>query len=89
MPEISSFYGIIIQLYAYDNLKHHRPHIHAKFSGKKAIIAIDDGFIFESDIPANKMKLVQAWIEIHKKELMDDWLLAVSGRKPFRIEPLR
>jgi len=89
MPEIANFYGIIIQLYTYDNRQHHRPHIHVKCSGEKAIVAIDDGFIFESAIPDSKMKLVQAWIEIHKKELMDDWQLAVSGRKPFKIEPLR
>jgi hypothetical protein len=36
-----------------------------------------------------KMKLVQAWIEIHQEELMKDWHLAVNGQAIFRIEPLR
>jgi len=33
--------------------------------------------------------LVQAWIEIHRDDLMADWQLAVSGQQPFKIEPLR
>ena len=35
------------------------------------------------------MTLVQAWIEIHKEDLMEDWELAVNGKKPFKIEPLK
>jgi len=38
---------------------------------------------------SNKLKLVQAWIEIHKDDLMADWELAVSGEHPFPVEPLR
>ena len=40
-------------------------------------------------IPANKMRLALAWLEIHRDELMADWELAVSGQQPYRIEPLR
>ena len=39
--------------------------------------------------PQSKMRLVQAWIEIHKEDLMADWQLAVEGLQPFNIEPLR
>lgn len=35
------------------------------------------------------MKLVQAWLEIHRDELMADWQLAVEGQPVFKIEPLR
>jgi hypothetical protein len=34
------------------------------------------------------MKLVQAWIEIHRDDLMADWRMAVEGQQPFKIEPL-
>ena len=34
------------------------------------------------------MTLIQAWMEIHKDELMVDWQLAVTGQKPYKIEPL-
>jgi hypothetical protein len=35
------------------------------------------------------MKLVQAWIGIHREELLADWQLAVEGQEPFKIEPLK
>ena len=40
-------------------------------------------------MPGNKMKLVQAWMEIHRDELLADRDLAVSGQQPYKIEPLR
>ena len=41
------------------------------------------------NFPPKQLKMVQAWIEIHKDELFADWELAVSGEQPFPIEPLR
>ncbi len=35
------------------------------------------------------MKLLQAWIELHRDELVADWELAVSGQQPYKIDPLR
>ena len=35
------------------------------------------------------MKLLQAWIELHKEELIADRELAVSGEQLYKIEPLR
>ena len=32
MPIISMFYGIIVQLLFFDNDKHNRPHIHARYA---------------------------------------------------------
>jgi len=32
---------------------------------------------------------VQAWIEIHKEDLMADWKLAIVGEPVFKIDPLR
>ena len=89
MPIISSFYGIFIYFYYADNRKHHRPHIHVQYGEFEVIVAIDEGDTLEGDIPRSKMKLVQAWIEIHKEELMFNWRLAVNGKKPNKIEPLR
>ena len=54
-----------------------------------AVIAIDDGEILKGKLPKNKMKLVQAWMEIHHDELMADWKLAVNGQLPFKIDPLK
>jgi hypothetical protein len=35
------------------------------------------------------MKLVQAWLEIHREELMVNWELASSGENVFKIDPLK
>ena len=36
-----------------------------------------------------KARLVQAWIEIHRDELMANWELAVNGQEIFKIDPLK
>jgi hypothetical protein len=52
-------------------------------------VSIPDGQVLEGNIPQTKMKLLQAWIELHKDELVADWELAVAGEQPYKIEPLR
>jgi hypothetical protein len=89
MPTISMFYGILVSIFFEDNDRHHLPHIHVRYSGEKASISIVDGNILAGSIPAPQLKMVQAWIEIHKDELYADWELAVSGEEPFRIAPLQ
>jgi len=89
MAVISMFYGIIISMFYFNNRRHKRPHIHAKYQNHEAVIAIPEGEILEGSLPSNKMKLVQAWIEIHKDELMANWELAINGENVFKIDPLR
>ena len=89
MAIISMFYGIIISMYYLDNKKHHLPHIHVKYQDQEAVMRIPEGEIIEGNLPSNKMKLVLAWIEIHKDELMADWELAINGENIFKIEPLK
>jgi len=45
--------------------------------------------VLAGELKSNKMKLVQAWIEIHRDELMANWELASSGEAVFRIDPLK
>jgi hypothetical protein len=89
MPTISVFYGLIVRMYAYDNKTHNTPHIHVEYAEFEASFAIDDGRVLSGEIPAKKVKLVQAWIEIHQEDLTADWKLATSGEKIFRIDPLK
>lgn len=51
--------------------------------------SISSGKVLEGRLPPSKMRLLAAWIEIHKEELLADWDFVVSGHNPFRIEPLR
>lgn len=89
MPTISMFYGIIIYMFSFDDKRHHLPHIHAHYGEHSAVFSIDDGLLLEGSLPKNKMKLVQAWMEIHKEDLLADWKLAINGEQLFKIDPLR
>ncbi len=89
MAVISMFYGIIVSLYFLDQGKHKRPHLHARYQDHEAVLAIPEGKVLDGRLPANKMKLVQAWMEIHREELLADWQLAQNGEAVFKIEPLR
>ncbi|MBL7732980.1 MAG: DUF4160 domain-containing protein [Chitinophagaceae bacterium] len=89
MPVISVFYGLIVAMYYLDNRQHKLPHIHVKYGDKEAVYQIPNGELLEGSIPLNKEKLVKAWIEIHKEELMANWQLAITGSRIFSIDPLR
>ena len=89
MPVISMFYGIIVPLYFADDRRHKRPHIHVTYQESEVVLALPDGDVLDGSLPAKKMKLVQAWMEIHRDELLADWQLAASGQQPYKIEPLR
>lgn len=89
MPAISMFYGIIVYIYFMDNKQHRVPHLHAKYQDHDVVVSIPDGEVLDGDLPRSKMRLLLAWIELHKDELQADWELAVSGEQPFKIEPLR
>ena len=82
------FYGLIVSMYYLDNRKHHLPHIHDDIKNK-AIVSLTNGEIIQGKLPKNKLKLLEAWIEIHKDELLADWELAVNGENIFKIEPLK
>ena len=89
MPSISMFFGIVIYMYFKDNRQHNKPHIHARYQGNEAVFTIPDGELLEGNIPNSKKRLVQAWIELHKDELVANWELTVSGEQPYKIDPLR
>lgn len=89
MPTLSMFYGIIIRMYFFDDKQHHEPHIHVEYADAQAVINLMDGSILAGELPASKTKLVRAWIEIHKDELIANWKLAVNGAELFKIDPLK
>lgn len=89
MPTISLFYGIMVLMFYRDNRQHHLPHIHVRYQNEEAVIAIEDGSVLQGALPVKQMKLVQAWVELRKEDLMADWQLAVNGEEPFRIAPLQ
>ncbi|MBF0181052.1 MAG: DUF4160 domain-containing protein [Magnetococcales bacterium] len=89
MPVISMFYGLIIRMYFFDDRQHHTPHIHAGYGDMNGVFGIEDGEMLTGELPRQKIRLVQAWIELHRDELMADWKLAMEGNRVFPIDPLK
>ena len=82
------FYGIIIRMQSEKGGKHHVPHIHVICGDDESVFSLD-GEKLEGTIQNSKMKLVVAWIEIHKEELKANWKLLEEGEGFFKIEPLK
>lgn len=88
MPTLSMFFGIIIRMQSEKGGKHHKPHIHCVYGDDEIIVALD-GEILEGNIPSDKLKLIEAWITIHKDELRANWQLLSDGDGYFKIAPLQ
>ena len=88
MPTISMFYGIIIRMFCAPE-EHNPPHFHAYYGEYRAIIDIKTCEIKEGYLPNKQKKLVLAWAELRQEDLLADWVLAMNGELPFKIEPLK
>ena len=85
MPEISSFYGIVIYMYMSE---HNPPHFHVKYQDYEAIITIKDGIITGS-LPRRALRLVYEWLDLHQEELMANWERLGKSEAPMKITPLQ
>lgn len=85
MPEISLFYGIHVKMY-YDD--HNPPHFHAEYAENKALVDILNAAVIKGALPGRQLKMVLAWCEIHKDELMQNWELAKRNQPLNKVHPL-
>ncbi len=88
MPTLSMFYGIIVRMHNEKGEKHHQPHIHCTHGEDEIVLSLD-GTILEGAISKSKLKLLEAWVILHKDELYANWILLSNGEGFFKIEPLR
>lgn len=86
MPEISRFYGIVIQIFFREHMP---PHFHATYGEFRAEISISDLEVISGFLPRKGLNLVMDWAELHKEELIKEWELAQTGKSLFKIEPLK
>ena len=86
MPTISTFYGILIQMFWND---HAPPHFHARYGEDTGIIDINTLKILEGNLPRRALNLILDWAELHQKELLLDWELCTQKQMPNKIEPLK
>ena len=84
MPEICRFFGIIIAMFADD---HNPPHFHIRYGDYQAIVTIEKGVV-KGEIPSSVLKQVFRWMELHKEELMMNWVRLQNGEEVQKINPL-
>jgi len=85
MPQISTFYGLVILM----NFKDHSPpHFHVWYGDYKVTITIQDGVV-TGKMPQRALKMVFEWLEMHREELSREWEKAQKGEVLKQITPLR
>ncbi|BCT67329.1 DUF4160 domain-containing protein [Nitrosospira sp. NRS527] len=83
MPIISTFYGIIIQMYWRD---HSPPHFHAVYAEDDVVIDIRTLGVLRGKM--SRRALVLEWAQEHREEPMEDWELCQLRQSPKKISPL-
>ena len=86
MPIISEFFGIKIYMYWED---HFPEHFHAEYGQFKVIVSIKEAVVIKGALPTKQVKLVLAWCEMHKEELLKNWKLAEKNDKLIKITGLK
>jgi hypothetical protein len=89
VPELSRFFGIIVRMFTEVGAPHHHPHFHAVYQDEEAVFSIDRVERIGGELPRTQQRLVEAWAEIHRQELLQAWAVLQSGQAPVKIEPLR
>ena len=86
MPQISSFFGIIIRMF-YD--EHNPPHFHAQYGEHRCSIDIRTFGVIEGYLPARALGLVVEWAILHQNELIENWRNMEEKKPLSKITPLQ
>ena len=86
MPTISMFYGIVVLMFWDD---HNPPHFHARYADSEAIVSIGELQVLVGGLPLRAERLLLEWAAQHQGELMENWELCKSLRRPNAIAPLQ
>ena len=68
---------------------HGHPHFHARHAGGAAKVRIDQIEVIQSSLGVRQLRLVVAWAELHRKELLENWRRARAGETLLDIDPLQ
>lgn len=85
VPEISRFFGIVIQMFAKDHVP---PHFHASYGGFHGHIRIDPVVLLHGRLPPRVFALIVEWATLHRDELLSNWERLRQGELPEPIAPL-
>lgn len=86
---VSAYYGIVIAFAPPRSRQDSAPFVLAIWQGLEVGFDIASNELLFGELPRSKRVLVDAWIEIHREELMANWYLGRQTGEYFRVEPLR
>ncbi len=86
MPTISTFYGILIQMFWGD---HAPPHFHALYAEYEIIVEIRTLEVMSGTMPKRALTLILEWAKKHRLELLEDWTLCEKNQPLKKISPLQ
>jgi hypothetical protein len=89
LPEISRFEGIVIRMFVERGNKHHEPHFHAYYQDAVASYRINQIELLRGSLPTRQRRLVEAWAELYREELLANWRRLQNDRRCVKIAPLR
>jgi hypothetical protein len=85
VPQVSSFYGIVVWMYRPD---HAPPHFHAQYGDQWAQIGIAQRRVLNGSLPPRALRMVREWARLHEAELRANWDRAQALRPLESIDPL-
>ena len=86
---VSAFYGVVVAFTANKNKRDVAPFIVAIWQGNEAAFNIASNQVIWGYLPQGKQMLVNAWIEIHREELLADWMTGKQTGVYFPLPALR
>lgn len=86
---ISAYHGIIVAFPVSKTKKPTLPFVLAMYEGLEAGFDIATNEPIFGELPRNKQILVNAWIELHKEELIANWHAGRLSGEFFKLDPLR
>ena len=85
MPTVSTFYGIMIQMFGQE---HPPPRFDALYAEYEALIDIRTLDVIQGEMPRRALALVREWARAHHDDQMEDWNLCRQRQPPRTIDPL-
>jgi len=85
MPEISRFFGIVVQMYYAIMIRHIST---SGMPGKELFLAIEPLAVLRGSLSPRALALVTEWAALHRAELLEDWALAREEEQLNPIAPL-
>lgn len=67
---------------------HGIPHFHARYNEFKATFAIETSEQLNGEMPSRIVQFIVEWADLHKKELLENWELAIQNKSLKKISPL-